>query len=146
MKETKTFFANNNRLNKGYAKTTSPEESDNSFYKKKFEHIMPPVDFVSQYEEIHPGTFAKVLDMAEQEQHHKHSLDLLGIEVYNRAAKLGRIFALIFTIVICLSVMVLALFDHVFLASILIISAFLSVGVTSYFANKSAFEKKYRPR
>lgn len=147
MKETKTFFTNNNRLNKGYAKTQPPHIPDASFYKKRFEHIMPPMDFLSHYEEIHPGTFNKILDMAEQEQHHRHSIDLLNIEIYNRATKLGRIFALIFTLLICLTTFLLALGGHVFIAAILVIFAFLAVGFTSFTAGKQSFERKYnKPR
>lgn len=95
MKETKSFFINNNRLNKGYAKAFKPRESDDSFYRKKFEHILPPIDVLTQYEDIHPGTLEKLVNMAQKEQIHKHELDLKNLKMRKNIAKLTRICLLI---------------------------------------------------
>ncbi|ADE30060.1 DUF2335 domain-containing protein [Rickettsia prowazekii] len=98
MKETKRFFNKNNRLNKGYAKTFSINEPDNNFYRKKFEHILPPVDLISEYESIYPGTLQELMHMAQKEQAHKHAIDLKNLKIQERIAKLTRICLLIFGI------------------------------------------------
>ena len=64
MKETKSFFNKNIRLNKGYAKGFNNNEIDKNFYRKKFEHILPPIDTVTEYENIYPGTLEKLVNMA----------------------------------------------------------------------------------
>ncbi len=132
MKEIKTFFTKDNRLNKGYSKTSNIRELDSSFYRKKFEHILPPIDLISEYENINPGTLAKLIDMAEQDQHHKHAIDLVNLENYNRAQKMGRIFALVFIGLICLTTIILTMLGKIFVALIFSCSAFLAIGVTSF--------------
>lgn len=104
MKETKRFFNKNNRLNKGYAKTFSVNESDNNFYRKKFEHILPPIDLISEYENIYPGTLKELMNMAQKEQAHKHAIDLKNLKTQERIAKLTRICLLIFGICLVVSI------------------------------------------
>lgn len=104
MKETKRFFNKNNRLNKGYAKTFSVNESDNNFYRKKFEHILPPIDLINEYENIYPGTLQELMDMAQKEQAHKHAIDLKNLKTQERIAKLTRICLLIFGICLVVSI------------------------------------------
>ncbi|KJW04329.1 DUF2335 domain-containing protein [Rickettsia sp. R2] len=104
MKETKRFFNKNNRLNKGYAKTFSVNEPDNNFYRKKFEHILPPIDLISEYESIYPGTLQELMHMAQQEQAHKHAIDLKNLKIQARVAKLTRICLLIFGICLVVSI------------------------------------------
>lgn len=104
MKETKSFFTNNNRLNKGYAKTFSVHESDSSFYRKKFEHILPPIDLITEYENIYPGILEKLVSMAQKEQMHKHDLELKNLKMQERIDKLTRICLLVFGV--CLVVLI----------------------------------------
>lgn len=98
MKETKSFFTKNNRLNKGYAKVFSVNELDNNFYHKKFEHILPPIDVVTQYEDIYPGTVEKLVNMAQKEQAHKHEIELQNLKIKEKVAKLTRVCLTIFGI------------------------------------------------
>jgi uncharacterized membrane protein len=145
MKEIKTFFTKDNRLNKGYSKISNIRELDSSFYRKKFEHILPPIDLISEYENINPGTLAKLIDMAEQEQHHKHAIDLVNLENYNRAQKMGRIFALIFIGLICLTTICLTIFGKILIALVFSCSAFLAIGITSVIsANKAIVRRDHR--
>jgi len=104
MKETKRFFTKNNRLNKGYAKTFSVNEPDNNFYRKKFEHILPPIDLISEYENIYPGTLQELINMAQKEQVHKHDIDLKNLKMQETVAKLTRICLLIFGICLVVSI------------------------------------------
>lgn len=75
MKETKTFFTNGNRLNKGYGKMQYQKQHDQGQYRKKFENALPPSDLLAEYEEMYPGATAKIMDMAYKEQLHRHKLD-----------------------------------------------------------------------
>ncbi len=128
MKESKSFFANNNRLNKGYLKVSNPKEVDNNFYRKKFEHVLPPIDLLEEYENIHPGTLAKLIVMAEKEQIHRHQRDIKSIEVYESITKKGRLSAVIFMIMVCITTLALAVLGHFMIASIFIVSVFLLIG------------------
>ncbi|MCZ6901463.1 MAG: DUF2335 domain-containing protein [Rickettsia endosymbiont of Ixodes persulcatus] len=104
MKETKRFFNKNNRLNKGYAKTFSVNEPDDNFYRKKFEHILPPIDLISEYENIYPGTLQELIHMAQKEQAHTHAIDLKNLKMQERVIKLTRICLLIFGICLVVSI------------------------------------------
>ncbi|XVN40275.1 MAG: DUF2335 domain-containing protein [Rickettsia endosymbiont of Argas persicus] len=112
MKETKSFFNKNNRLNKGYAKTFSVNESDNNFYRKKFEHILPPIDVITEYENIYPGTLEKLINMAQKEQAHKHDIDHKNLKRQESVAKLTRICLLIFSIS-CLAILGICLITFI---------------------------------
>jgi len=98
MKEKKSFFTKNNRLNKGYAKAFNANEIDKNFYRKKFEHILPPINLVTEYEDIYPGTLEKLVNMAQKEQAHKHDIELQNLKMQERVAKLTRICLMIFGI------------------------------------------------
>ena len=102
MKERKKFF-DNNRLNKGHKKLPNPVQSDANVVRKKYQHILPPIEMLEHYEELNPGTIDKLLDMAQKEQNHRHSIDLITIEKYNKATKLGRMFSLVFVALISVS-------------------------------------------
>lgn len=130
MKEIKTFFANDNRLNKGYAKISDPREPDNSVYSKKFEHILPPIDVITEFENINPGTLKQIIDMAEREQHHRHTLDLININAYNKAQKLGKIFAIVLVCIISMATICLAIYGNVLSAIFFSGVAFLSIGLS----------------
>ena len=143
MKEIKSFFTKDNRLNKGYAKIANPREPDNNFYRKKFEHLLPPIDLISEYENINPGTFAKLMDMAQQELHHKHAVDLVSLENYNRATKMGRIFALIFIGLVCITTICLSIVGQAAIALVFSCSAFLAVGITSILSSKKFFRREH---
>jgi uncharacterized membrane protein len=130
MKEIKTFFANDNRLNKGYAKLYNPRGSDSSFYSKKFEHILPPIDIITEYESINPGTLKQMVDMAEREQHHRHAIDLINLDAYNKAQKLGKIFAITLVSIISIATLCLTIYGNIISAMIFSSTAFLSIGLS----------------
>ncbi len=141
MKDSKSFFANNNRLNKGYLKVSNPKESDNSFYSKKFAHVLPPIDLMVEYEDIYPGTLTKLMVMAEKEQAHRHQMDIKSIEVYESVTKKGRISSIIFMIMVCITIVVLAVLGHFMIASIFTISVLVGIG-TGIFLSSAKFTKR----
>jgi uncharacterized membrane protein len=143
MKENKKFFANNNRLNKGHTKVTdSIKKFDNNYYNKKFDHVLPPIDLMEHYEEMYPGTLSKLIAMAEKEQAHKHKMNIKSIEVYEEVTKKGRISAIIFIMMVCLSVIILSLLGHVIIASVFSSSVFLGIGIGSFLSSMKFARKK----
>lgn len=139
MKETKKFFENN-RLNKGYSRIYTPRKSDESVIRSKYKHMFPPIEVMAEYEELNPGTFERFLDMARSEQNHRHSMDLLTTERYNRANKLGRIFSIIFVTIVSLTTVLLTV-QSVFSAGIFSASAFLTIALVSFLNSKIGIAK-----
>lgn len=144
MKEIKTFFGKDNKLNKGYARIPNIRENDNVFYQKKFAHILPPVDLITEFENIHPGTLAKLIDMAEREQHHRQALDLVNLDSQARAFKTGRYFALMFMIVACITTIALVVIASAYIGIMFATIAFVAISAIALFPVKKSF-KKFEP-
>ena len=107
-KEIKTFFNKDNKLNRGYKKMSNPREADDSFYRKKFEHLLPPIDILNEYENIYPGTLAKLMEMTQKEQQHRQAAELIYAENYKLAVKMGRNGLVMAIIAICITTIILA--------------------------------------
>ena len=140
MKESKSFF-DNNRLNKGYSKVNA-RKSDASVIRKKYQHILPPIEMMEEYEELNPGTCERIFSMAEKEQKHRHSMDILTMEKYSRTVRLGRIFALIFIVVIAIATLILAIAGSIISSLVFAISAFACITIISYFYSKKPIYKE----
>ncbi|NRB10805.1 MAG: DUF2335 domain-containing protein [Rickettsiaceae bacterium] len=130
MKTYKKFFEHDS-LNKGYAKTDNVSNSGSNNIKQKYRHILPPIDMVEQYEELYPGTFKQLINMSEQEQKHRHSIERLQIEKANKLLYIGKIFSLFFIIAICITTVVLSLVGDFIEVAIFAVAAFLTVIVVS---------------
>ena len=140
MKESKKFF-DKNRLNKGYSGVNA-KQSDASVIRKKYQHILPPIEMLEEYEELNPGTFEKLFNMAEKEQKHRHSMDLLTTEKYIRATHLGRMFALVFVILVAITTLTLVVAGSIISSSVFAISAFACITIISYFYSKTPIYKE----
>jgi uncharacterized membrane protein len=135
MKETRKFFENN-RLNKGQSRNVNYRQNDNSIMRKHYAHVLPPIDLMTEYEELYPGTLEQLIDMAKKEQNHRHSIDLMEIEKYNKASQLGRMFSLILIAIIAMGTLMLSLFGNMMSAIIFPIVAFGSIAITTYCYSK----------
>ena len=140
MKESKNFF-DNNRLNKGHSKSSNLKQSDASIIRKKYQHMLPPIEMIEHYEELHPGTLEKLLAMTQREQNHRHSIDLMAMEKHNKATQLGRVFSLVFIALVSITSLVLCTVDSL-AASIFAFSAFASITIVSYFYSKNSLKKE----
>lgn len=129
MKENKSFFANNNRLNKGYFKMTPPRDSDYKYYRKKFEHVLPPIELLEEYETLYPGTIAKLIAMSEKEQIHRHKLEIKNIESYELLVTKGRVSSILFIITLAIITACLTQLDYI-VASIFAASTILTVVIS----------------
>ncbi|GAB4164469.1 MAG: hypothetical protein Tsb006_4050 [Rickettsiaceae bacterium] len=136
MKDNKKFFYNN-RLNKGYSKVANNNQTDLSLVRAKYKHILPPIDIMEEYEEQHPGTFAKLFDMAQKEQNHRHSMELMELQGYVRATKMGRTFALIFIAIVAISTLSLTITGAPVMAALFAILAFACITIVAYFHSKA---------
>lgn len=136
MKENRKFFENN-RLNKGYSRIVNFNRSDQGVIRRKYKSILPPIDLVEEYEELYPGTFEKILDMAQKEQNHRHSMDLLEMERHNRATKLGRLFSLLYVAIVSITTLILAFNDNAPVAAIFATASFAVIVIVSYLYSKT---------
>ncbi|PCJ24940.1 MAG: hypothetical protein COA94_06855 [Rickettsiales bacterium] len=136
MKESKKFFENN-RLNKGYGRAPSNRVSDSALVNKKYNHALPPIDMMEEYEEMNPGSCAQLFSMAKQEQNHRHSMDLVAMNRHNKAVHMGRMFSLLFVMIVAASTFALAFFGNVIVASVFAGSAFACIVMVSYFYSKN---------
>ena len=141
MKEIKTFFGKDNKLNKGYVKTINVRENDSVFYQKKFAHILPPIDVINEFENIHPGTLARLMDMAEKEQNHRQALDLVNLDSQARAFKMGRYFTLMSIVAACVTTIALVVIASAYIGIVFSIVAFLAISVISLFPMKKNHKK-----
>jgi uncharacterized membrane protein len=142
MKESKKFFEDN-RLNRGCSQASRNNKSDNdSALYAKYKHVLPPLDILEQYEELHPGTTQKLLEMAEKEQSHRHDMELRAFKKHHKAVKLGRlVLVALGTVVIASSLSVISGYGAI--ATIILAAALLGIlgGLhlaPSVFAKRSA--------
>jgi uncharacterized membrane protein len=93
MREVKTFFTQDNRLNKGYVTDiVSQDEDDSTGLRKRIAQNLPSADLMAAYEDMHPGTFEKLLGLIEKEQLHRQKSEFASTEMHARATSMGRLF------------------------------------------------------
>lgn len=136
MKETKKFFTSNN-LNKGYAKAM-PEiktESVNANSQLGLGYL-PPVQILAEYEELFPGFVEKLLKIAEQEQKHRHHLELEEQKKAQKAEILGKFFGMIMLVVLAVVVFLLCIIGSEEAGIILTVLSFSTVVFFYFRSNK----------
>lgn len=145
MREKKVFFNKNNKLDKGHGSSLLTKGSDDSFYRRKFEHILPPIDLISQYEDINPGTLQRLIDLTEQEQKNRHHIDLLNAENKKNAIKFGQASLLVFILIVSVTAALLTIFGAIKVAIIFSIFALFPICLASvlYHLNKAKTQKRY---
>jgi hypothetical protein len=141
MKESKKFF-DNNRLNKGYSRVVNFHQSDANLIRKKYRHVLPPIEMIEQYEELYPGTLERLLDMAQLEQNHRHSRDLLEIEEQERATKLGKMFGLGLVAIISVGAIILVTLGSTLIGALFALCGFSCITIVSYLSSKAYVKKE----
>lgn len=100
----KKFFDENNSLNKGYEKKHSPSNNNHKFGRaRKYERFLPPIDVITEYEHIYPGTLGKIITMAEQEQSATHKMRNQQLEIDRKTNEYSKKIIIIITTLICLA-------------------------------------------
>jgi uncharacterized membrane protein len=98
MREKKSFFTENNQLNKGY-------RSENKLATKATFKVgaadLPEASVLAAYEEMQPGTISKMIEMTAKEQEHRHNIELLHLKMQKIGVRMGRLFAIFAVMAIC---------------------------------------------
>ena len=145
-KEIKQYYTED-KLNKGYSIAESELKTDQPKSDlKKFEYLLPPIDVISQYEEIYPGTLEKVLKLAEKEQEKRFQIEKLIIAAEERSRRAGKFFGLLSLTVISAATYEISLKDST-MATLFCAIAFTSVFAISLFSYFSSMPslKSARP-
>jgi len=103
-KEVKSFYGND-RLNKGYVEEqveiTGVEKAPTSPVSRKYDNLLPPIEVITEYEDLYPGTFEKIMKMAEAEQKQKFLMDQAASIAYEKSRRLGALFGTFTAALIC---------------------------------------------
>lgn len=140
MREVKEFFGEENSLNKGYSedKLYRDEKLENKIYHQKLYQNMPPIDIIAAYEDLYPGTLAKLINAVEKEQSHAHLQDRLHIQTNMRSQMIGRIFGLSTIIIIGWVVLSLAKEKMIVSGLIFALMAFATIFGVSFILGKNS--------
>lgn len=102
MIEKKSFFTENNQLNKGYKSEKKP------YAKQALKVDLPDASVLAEYEGMQPGTISRMMEMTAKEQEHRHALDVIQLKMQTTALRMGRLFAVFSVIAICYTSLTLA--------------------------------------
>jgi uncharacterized membrane protein len=135
MIEKKSFFTENNHLNKGY----KAEGKSSSIAKRAAKIELPEASIIAAYEEMSPGTIAKMMEMTKKEQEHRHTIETLQLRMQKTALRVGRIFGIFAVAAICYTSFSLYLHDLTMQASVFAIIGFVALAIPACIAKcKSA--------
>jgi uncharacterized membrane protein len=105
-REIKHFFRSaTNVLNKGHLEQ-STQETRNSI---RIDKILPPIEVISEYEAIYPGTLEKALAIAQKEQEHRHKMNSRFLTSSSLTRVLGQLFGAFSVASVCFIVVKLCL-------------------------------------
>ena len=95
----KAFFSSRvSRLNKGYEKDKVNKFSGGI---GKLDKILPPIEVISQYEEIYPGTLEKLIEIANKDQQNRYSISRKIIKSKARGKFFGHICRVVSLFIVC---------------------------------------------
>ena len=130
MKETKKFFAEDNRLNKGYSNENN-RDSNNNYFRKKFEHILPPADIVAEYENMYEGFVEELITMSKKEQEHRQNMDKIEADINMRLSRTGQFFAVFIVAIISYTTFQLIQNDQLIPGLIFAATGFMAMVISS---------------
>ena len=141
MIEKKSFFTENNQLNKGYKTERKPYE------KKALRVDLPEASILAEYENMQPGTIARMMEMTSKEQEHRHTIEVIQLKMQKTALRMGRVFAIFSVMAICYTSLTLAANHMQDEAMIFAAIGFLAIAVSAL-AGRSrtpAYKKPFVP-
>lgn len=139
MKEVKSFFVEDNTLNRGYS--VESEAAHKWSPRKKVNDILPPPDVLAVYEDMYPGTLEKILSALDKEQQHQHRMNELSMKMRLKAEKIGRVFGVFSIVIISYAVVELAKAGMLVGGLIFALIAFACIYSISYVRNKRFADK-----
>ena len=109
-REIKHFFRNeNNMLNKGHLDREQNGNRSGVKYNIRIDKVLPPIEVISEYESLYPGTLEKALSIAQKEQEHRHKITHMNLKSNFRARVFGQVLNACSTAFICIVVIKFAL-------------------------------------
>lgn len=162
MKKIKHFYVED-KLNKGYSDHShgdiSNSQTETVTERSKINTIgslhalskhLPEVNILTEYENIMPGTFEKLLKMAEEEQKHQHTMEIGYIDMCRRVQRLGQLTSIFIIMFISYAVIELTKLSSIFYALLFAAIAFLGIFLTSknissfkHHHNNNGYKDKY---
>lgn len=139
MSEIKSFFVEDNTLNKGYAANSNNNHKWSP--RKRVNDILPPPDVLAVYEDMHPGTFEKILAALDKEQQHQHQMNELSLRMQMKAQKMGRIFALLIVSIISYAALEFAQAGMLTGGLIFTAISFICMGIIFLLTNKNTTDR-----
>ncbi|RYE05666.1 MAG: DUF2335 domain-containing protein [Rickettsiaceae bacterium] len=143
MKENKQFFGKDISLNKGYIDTDHRRDNGEN-YQKRFAHVLPPIDLITEFEDIYPGTLARIIEMSENEQRHSHAVAMENNKSQNNNIKFGKICSVVIVAIICATTILLAIMKESQTAGFFSVAAFTFL-IIPYFISQNRSLKKSSP-
>lgn len=125
MIEKKSFFTENNKLNKGY------KSERKSSAKESAKINLPDAEVLAEYEAMQPGITLKMVEMTAKEQEHRHAVEVIHLKMQKTALRMGRIFAVFTVIAICYTSLTLAANNMQDSAILFASIGFLAVAISS---------------
>lgn len=94
--------------NAPYEKRNSHDYKRDDAPRKKSHFLLPPPAILEAYEEMSPGSTERIIDMAENEQAHRHNWEDRALTAYIWSNRLGMLFGSIVAIAIVSGTLYLA--------------------------------------
>lgn len=138
MKETKKFFVRENKLNRGYTSETDGDLRDKNL--DELIDVLPPIDVIAQYEEMHPGFVGSIAQYLENEQKHRHKLELQAKEDAKAAASQSKRMRLFTVLIGCATLVPLSIFISGWVIDIIVLVLAITV-IRQFFDNFNCVSK-----
>ncbi|MDX1924426.1 MAG: hypothetical protein SFT91_04320 [Rickettsiaceae bacterium] len=127
-----THYYSNDKLNRGYSASekdsgndAQADETGKSSHGYMDGGFLPPVHVMKEYEAAFPGSFAKIVAMAEKEQANRIAIEKISSEIDYRTKRLGGIFGILTLIFICFTTICISV--DFWLSVIFVISSFTAI-------------------
>jgi uncharacterized membrane protein len=137
-REIKHFFRNgNNMLNKGHTE----RDKDAPRHDIKIEKVLPPIEVISEYESLSPGSLEKAIHISQKEQNHRHEITQRALTINSIARITGQLFGVASFLSICFVVVKLAMLGMsqkaIYIATIYLTGAIL-ISIFGIYAEKAS--------
>ncbi len=105
-REIKHYFRNeHNMLNKGHMEREQSGTKSSPKHNLRIDKVLPPIEVISEYEALYPGTLEHALSIAQKEQDYRHKTTHTILRINFIARVLGQMFGACSTIFVFLVVL-----------------------------------------
>ena len=135
---------NNNRrpASRPVSQNSRPNHNNNNRGRTP-QNILPPARVLESYEEVSPGSVAKLMELTKREQDHRHSWQDKYLKLYNFNYKAGLLFGFIYNIALLVMIYYLINQDKESLALKLFV---VNAALISFAVIVTALERKITTR